>query len=47
MALQTCAAAGVHADGLMLYINTPARYCRAVERFRRAATEAGRDTRCP
>ena len=43
MALQTCAAAGAHADGLMLYINTPARYGRAVERFRRAATEAGRD----
>jgi alkanesulfonate monooxygenase SsuD/methylene tetrahydromethanopterin reductase-like flavin-dependent oxidoreductase (luciferase family) len=43
MALETCAAAGTHADGLMLYINTPARYRRAVERFRRAATEAGRD----
>ena len=43
MALETCAAAGAHADGLMLYINTPARYGRAVERFRRAATEAGRD----
>ena len=43
MALETCAAAGTHADGLMLYINTPARYQRAVERFRRAATEAGRD----
>jgi alkanesulfonate monooxygenase SsuD/methylene tetrahydromethanopterin reductase-like flavin-dependent oxidoreductase (luciferase family) len=43
MALETCAAAGVHADGLMLYINTPARYRRAVECFRRAATEAGRD----
>jgi alkanesulfonate monooxygenase SsuD/methylene tetrahydromethanopterin reductase-like flavin-dependent oxidoreductase (luciferase family) len=43
MALETCAAAGVHADGLMLYINTPARYRRAVARFRRAATEAGRD----
>jgi alkanesulfonate monooxygenase SsuD/methylene tetrahydromethanopterin reductase-like flavin-dependent oxidoreductase (luciferase family) len=27
----------------MLYINTPARYRRAVERFRRAAVEAGRD----
>jgi alkanesulfonate monooxygenase SsuD/methylene tetrahydromethanopterin reductase-like flavin-dependent oxidoreductase (luciferase family) len=27
----------------MLYINTPARYRRAVERFRRAATEGGRD----
>jgi alkanesulfonate monooxygenase SsuD/methylene tetrahydromethanopterin reductase-like flavin-dependent oxidoreductase (luciferase family) len=40
MALETCAAAGAHADGLMLYINTPARYRRAVERFRRAATEA-------
>jgi alkanesulfonate monooxygenase SsuD/methylene tetrahydromethanopterin reductase-like flavin-dependent oxidoreductase (luciferase family) len=43
MALETCAAAGTHADGLMLYINTPTRYRRAVERFRRAATEAGRD----
>jgi alkanesulfonate monooxygenase SsuD/methylene tetrahydromethanopterin reductase-like flavin-dependent oxidoreductase (luciferase family) len=43
MALETCAAAGAHADGLMLYINTPARYHRSVERFRRAATEAGRD----
>ena len=43
MALETCAAAGAHADGLMLYINTPARYRRAVERFRRAATEAERD----
>jgi alkanesulfonate monooxygenase SsuD/methylene tetrahydromethanopterin reductase-like flavin-dependent oxidoreductase (luciferase family) len=27
----------------MLYLNTPARYRRAVERFRRTATEAGRD----
>ena len=43
MALETCAAAGAHADGLMLYINTPARYRRAVERFHRAAREAGRD----
>lgn len=43
MALETCAAAGAHADGLMLYLNTAARYRRAVERFRRAATEAGRD----
>jgi alkanesulfonate monooxygenase SsuD/methylene tetrahydromethanopterin reductase-like flavin-dependent oxidoreductase (luciferase family) len=43
MALETCAAAGIHADGLMLYINTPARYRRAVERFRGAAREAGRD----
>ena len=43
MALETCAAAGAHADGLMLYINTAARYRRAVERFRRAAKEAGRD----
>jgi alkanesulfonate monooxygenase SsuD/methylene tetrahydromethanopterin reductase-like flavin-dependent oxidoreductase (luciferase family) len=43
MALETCAAAGVHADGLMLYINTSARYRRAVERFRVAAREAGRD----
>jgi len=42
MALETCAAAGTHADGLMLYINTAARYQRAVERFRRAAKEAGR-----
>jgi alkanesulfonate monooxygenase SsuD/methylene tetrahydromethanopterin reductase-like flavin-dependent oxidoreductase (luciferase family) len=43
MALETCAAAGAHADGLMLYLNTPARYQRAVERFRRAAVAAGRD----
>jgi alkanesulfonate monooxygenase SsuD/methylene tetrahydromethanopterin reductase-like flavin-dependent oxidoreductase (luciferase family) len=43
MALETCAAAGTHADGLMLYINTPTRYRRAVERFRRAAKDAGRD----
>jgi alkanesulfonate monooxygenase SsuD/methylene tetrahydromethanopterin reductase-like flavin-dependent oxidoreductase (luciferase family) len=43
MALETCAAAGAHADGLMLYLNTPARYQRAVERFRQAATKAGRD----
>jgi alkanesulfonate monooxygenase SsuD/methylene tetrahydromethanopterin reductase-like flavin-dependent oxidoreductase (luciferase family) len=43
MALETCAAAGGHADGLMLYLNTPARYRRAVEHFRRAANEAGRD----
>ncbi|HET9853880.1 MAG TPA: LLM class flavin-dependent oxidoreductase [Methylomirabilota bacterium] len=39
MALETCAVAGVHADGLMLYINTAARYRLAVERFRRAARE--------
>lgn len=43
MALETCAAAGAHADGLMLYINTPVRYRRAVERFRQTATETGRD----
>lgn len=43
MALETCAAAGTHADGLMLYLNTPARYQRGVERFRQAATKAGRD----
>jgi alkanesulfonate monooxygenase SsuD/methylene tetrahydromethanopterin reductase-like flavin-dependent oxidoreductase (luciferase family) len=43
MALETCAAAGAHADGLMLYLNTPARYRRAGERFRRAAVAAGRD----
>ena len=43
MALETCAAAGTHSDGLMLYLNTPARYRRAVERFRQAATRAGRD----
>jgi alkanesulfonate monooxygenase SsuD/methylene tetrahydromethanopterin reductase-like flavin-dependent oxidoreductase (luciferase family) len=43
MALETCAAAGAHADGLMLYINTPTRYRRAVDRFRAAATAAGRD----
>src|SRR5262245_51324886 len=43
MALETCAAAGANADGLMLYLNTAARYQRAVERFRRAAAAAGRD----
>ena len=43
MALETCAAAGAHADGLMLYLNTPARYQRGVERFRKAASAAGRD----
>jgi alkanesulfonate monooxygenase SsuD/methylene tetrahydromethanopterin reductase-like flavin-dependent oxidoreductase (luciferase family) len=43
MALQTCVAAGAHADGLMLYLNTPARYQRAVARFRQAATKVGRD----
>ena len=43
MALETCAAAGAHADGLILYINTPARYGRAAGRFRQAAAEAGRD----
>jgi alkanesulfonate monooxygenase SsuD/methylene tetrahydromethanopterin reductase-like flavin-dependent oxidoreductase (luciferase family) len=47
MALETCAAAGTHADGLMLYINTPARYQRAVQRFRQAATEAGRVADAP
>ncbi len=42
MALETCQAAGAHADGLMLYLCTRDRYRRAVERMRRGAETAGR-----
>jgi alkanesulfonate monooxygenase SsuD/methylene tetrahydromethanopterin reductase-like flavin-dependent oxidoreductase (luciferase family) len=42
MALETCEAAGQHADGLMLYLCTKDRYRRAVERMRRGAITAGR-----
>jgi alkanesulfonate monooxygenase SsuD/methylene tetrahydromethanopterin reductase-like flavin-dependent oxidoreductase (luciferase family) len=42
MALQTCEAAGRHADGLMLYLCSNDRYRRAVERMRRGATAAER-----
>jgi 5,10-methylenetetrahydromethanopterin reductase len=37
MALETCEAAGVHADGLMLYLCSKDRYHRAVARMRRGA----------
>jgi len=43
MALETCEAAGAHADGLMLYLCTADRYRRAVERTRRGAASARRD----
>ena len=43
MALQTCEAAGAHADGLMLYLCAPERYHQAVERMRRGAIAARRD----
>jgi alkanesulfonate monooxygenase SsuD/methylene tetrahydromethanopterin reductase-like flavin-dependent oxidoreductase (luciferase family) len=43
MALETCEAAGRHADGLMLYLCAPERYRSAVERMRRGALEAKRD----
>ena len=42
MALETCEAAGAHADGLMLYLCSRDRYRRAVERMRRGAAAAGR-----
>jgi len=42
MALETCEAAGAHADGLMLYLCSKERYRRAVERMRRGAEAAGR-----
>ena len=37
MALETCEAAGAHADGLMLYLCSRIRYQRAVARMRRGA----------
>jgi alkanesulfonate monooxygenase SsuD/methylene tetrahydromethanopterin reductase-like flavin-dependent oxidoreductase (luciferase family) len=43
MALQTCEAAGAHADGLMLYLCAPERYHQAVERMRRGAVAAKRN----
>jgi alkanesulfonate monooxygenase SsuD/methylene tetrahydromethanopterin reductase-like flavin-dependent oxidoreductase (luciferase family) len=43
MALETCQAAGAHADGLMLYLCTRDRYRRAVERMRRGAEAARRN----
>ena len=42
MALETCEAAGAHADGLMLYLCSRERYRRAVERMGRGAAGAGR-----
>src|SRR5262245_9472531 len=42
MALETCEAAGRHADGLMLYLCSRERYRRAMERMGRGATAAGR-----
>lgn len=42
MALETCEAAGAHADGLMLYLCTRDRYRRAVERMRRGTETHGR-----
>ncbi len=42
MALETCEAAGRHADGLMLYLCSDDRYRRAVARMRRGATAANR-----
>ena len=43
MALETCEAAGAHADGLMLYLCSRMRYQRAVERMRRGAETMKRD----
>ena len=43
MALETCEAAGRHADGLMLYLCAPERYRRAVDRMRRGALASQRD----
>jgi alkanesulfonate monooxygenase SsuD/methylene tetrahydromethanopterin reductase-like flavin-dependent oxidoreductase (luciferase family) len=43
MALETCQAAGAHADGLMLYLCSRQRYRRAVERMQRGAEGAGRN----
>jgi alkanesulfonate monooxygenase SsuD/methylene tetrahydromethanopterin reductase-like flavin-dependent oxidoreductase (luciferase family) len=42
-ALETCEAAGRHADGLMLYLCTTERYRRATARMRRGADASGRD----
>jgi alkanesulfonate monooxygenase SsuD/methylene tetrahydromethanopterin reductase-like flavin-dependent oxidoreductase (luciferase family) len=43
MALETCEAAGTHADGLMLYLCSRERYGRAVARMRRGAEAMSRD----
>ena len=43
MALETCEAAGAHADGLMLYLCSVDRYQRAVARMRRGAEAARRN----
>ncbi|HXJ78567.1 MAG TPA: LLM class flavin-dependent oxidoreductase [Candidatus Methylomirabilis sp.] len=43
MALETCEAAGAHADGLMLYLCSRMRYRRAVERMRRGAESMRRN----
>jgi alkanesulfonate monooxygenase SsuD/methylene tetrahydromethanopterin reductase-like flavin-dependent oxidoreductase (luciferase family) len=43
MALETCEAAGAHADGLMLYLCSRDRYRRALERMRRGAEAMQRD----
>ena len=43
MALETCEAAGRHADGLMLYLCGPERYQQAGDRMRRGALAAQRD----
>ena len=43
MALETCEAAGRHADGLMLYLCTTERYRRATARMRKGAEAAKRD----
>jgi alkanesulfonate monooxygenase SsuD/methylene tetrahydromethanopterin reductase-like flavin-dependent oxidoreductase (luciferase family) len=43
MALETCEAAGRHADGLMLYLCTAERYRRATARMRQGAEAARRD----
>src|SRR5437588_842726 len=43
MALETCEAAGRHADGLMLYLCTAERYRRATARMLRGAETAKRD----
>lgn len=43
MALETCEAAGAHADGLMLYLCSRERHRRAVERMRRGAKAMRRD----
>lgn len=43
MALETCEAAGAHADGLMLYLCAKDRYRRAVGRMRRGAEKRKRN----